>query len=162
MFNKEHNNKVRYPRCKTVWRYFMGQIRKAKIYGHWFRGKDFYILEEQDIIGVGKNRTAKIWSKSLPNHYDKEKDFLCEVAINERKEKLKKDILQHEEWIKNVPELIEKRKERINAIKEAIKLVSVEKFNWKDYRIKHQLDGTEKVRPLDIENKIDKKMSMSL
>ena len=70
------------------------------------------------------------------------------------KEKLRKAILEHEEWIKTVPERIKHKEERIDAIKKAINLVSVDKFDWKDYRIKEQLDGTIKVRSIDIENKI--------
>tara|TARA_R110002012_G_C11305478_1_gene573906 strand:- start:55 stop:543 length:489 start_codon:yes stop_codon:yes gene_type:complete len=162
MFNKENNNKVVYPRCKTVWRYYIGQIRKAKIYGHWFRGKDFYILEDRSIINLGKTKHQKVWCKTLPNHYDKDKNFLCEIAINFRKEKLRKAILEHEEWIKTVPERIKHREERIDAIKKAINLVSVEQFDWKDYRIKEQLNGNIKVKSIDIENVVDKKTFMSL
>jgi hypothetical protein len=162
MFNKLNNNKVKYPRCKTVWRYYLGQIRKAKIYGHWFRGKDFYILEERSVINIGKTKKQKVWAKTLPNHYDKDKNFLCEIAINYRKEKLKKAILDHEEWINSVPERIKARKERIEAIKKAIKLVSVEKFNWKDYRIKDQLNGNIEVKSIDIDDVVDTKTFMSL
>ena len=37
MFKREHTSPVRYPKCKSVYRYYIGQIRKTKIYGHWIQ-----------------------------------------------------------------------------------------------------------------------------
>ena len=159
MFIREHKSPVYYPRCKTVYRYYLGQIRKTKIYGHWFhKNKNFYILETHN--SILRNKKRKVWSVSNPSHYDKDVNFLIEIAINNRKEKLKKEISQLEDWIKNVPHLIKQKEETIEAITKAIKLVSKEKFGWDSYRIKDQLNGTRDVKRLDLEHEVDIKSFM--
>ena len=138
MFKREHTSPVRYPKCKSVYRYYIGQIRKTKIYGHWFhRNKNFYILE---------------------NH--KDVNFLIEIAIMDRQKKLKDEISKLEAWIKNAPELIREKQEKIQLINQAIKKVSKEKFDWKTYRIANQLNGSEVVRPIDLEHTFDTKTFM--
>ena len=159
MFIKEHKNPVYYPRCKLVYRYYLGQIRKTKIYGHWFhKNKNFYILETHNNILHNKKR--KVWSVSNPSHYDKDVNFLIEIAIIEKQKKLKKEISELEDWIKNVPELIKQKQERITAMTKAIKLVSKEKFGWRSHCIQDQLNGTRDVKPIDLEHEVDIKTFM--
>ena len=159
MFEKKHTSPVKYPRVKTVWRFYIGQIRKAKIYGHWFhRNKNFYILENHNYHLSGKKRL--VWSRENPSHYDKDVNFLIEIAINYKQKKLAKDIEDCEKWIKEVPELIKRKQEQIEATKKAMKLVSKEKFEWKSYCAQDQLDGKREVKPLDLEAEVDTKSFM--
>ena len=98
MFIREHTNPVYYPRCKFVYRYYLGQIRKTKIYGHWFhRNKNFYILENHNNILHNKKRL--VWCNVKPSHYDKDVNFLIEIAIMDRQKKLKDEISKLETWI---------------------------------------------------------------
>ena len=122
MFKREHTSPVRYPKCRSVYRYYIGQIRKTKIYGHWFhRNKNFYILENHNYHLSGKKRL--VWSRENPSHYDKDVNFLIEIAINYKQKKLAKDIEDCEKWIKEVPEIIKRKQEQIEATKKAMKLV---------------------------------------
>jgi hypothetical protein len=159
MFKREHTSPVRYPKCKSVYRYYIGQIRKTKIYGHWFhRNKNFYVLENHNNILHNKKRL--VWCNVKPSHYDKDVNFLIEIAIMDRQKKLKDEISKLEAWIKNVPELIREKQEKIQLINQAIKKVSKEKFDWKTYRIANQLSGSEVVRPIDLEHTFDTKTFM--
>ena len=151
MFKREHTRPVRYPKCKSVYRYYIGQIRKTKIYGHWFhRNKNFYILENHNNILHKKKRL--VWCNVKPSHYDKDVNFLIEIAIMDRQKKLKDEIFKLEAWIKNAPELIREKQEKIKLINQAIKKVSKEQFDWKTYRVANQLSGSEVVRPIDLEH----------
>ncbi len=159
MFIREHTNPVYYPRCKFVYRYYLGQIRKTKIYGHWFhRNKNFYVLEVHNSILRGKKR--KVWSSVVPSHYDKDVQFLIEIAINDKQKKLKKEISKLEDWIKDVPEMVKKKQEQITAMTKAIKLVSKEKFGWSSHCVQDQLNGTRDVKPIDLEHEVDIKSFM--
>ena len=154
MFKKEHNNPVYYPRCKTVWRYSYGQIHKAKIYGHWYhRNKFFYVYEEHVRLDRRPKR-KKVWYRVNPSHFDTDINFLVDIAINKKQEELKKAISETEDWIKNLPNLIKSKEQKIADLKTAIKLVSKEKFHWKTYRLKDRLNGTEEVRPLSIDKRV--------
>jgi hypothetical protein len=159
MFKREHTSPVRYLKCRSVYRYYIGQIRKTKIYGHWFhRNKNFYVLENHNNILHNKKRL--VWCNVKPSHYDKDVNFLIEIAIMDRQKKLKDEISKLEAWIKNVPELIREKQEKIQLINQAIKKVSKEKFDWKTYRIANQLSGSEVVRPIDLEHTFDTKTFM--
>ena len=78
----------------------------------------------------------------------------------DRQKKLKDEISKLEAWIKNAPELIREKQEKIQLINQAIKKVSKEKFDWKTYRIPNQLNGSEVVRPIDLEHTFDTKTFM--
>jgi len=165
MFEKKDNSPVKYPRCKSAW-YFNGiAIKKQKIYGHWFRKKDdFRILIEQQVLGVGKNQTKKVWRLVKPSDYDTDLAFIVNIAINHKQNYLDKVIQQTKDWINNVPNLIKEKETFIEQLEQAKQKISKENFDWKinPKRLQEQLEDTSKVQPLSINEVYEKLMYLSL
>ena len=76
--------------------------------------QNFYILENHNNILHNKKRL--VWCNVKPSHYDKDVNFLIEIAIMDRQKKLKDEISKLEAWIKNAPELIKEKQEKIQLI----------------------------------------------
>jgi len=160
MFEKTHNFPVKYQRCKTAW-YFNGiEIKKQKIYGHWYRKKDdFRILIEKEIFGIThKAKTKKVWSYAKPSDYETDLNFIINVAINKKKDQLEQRIKSLKQWINDLPNLIKDKENFIKQLEEAKKNVSKENFYWHDHsrKIVEQLEDHNKVSSLNINNKYEK------